>query len=50
VVTDEPQDIIYEGLAHVSGFGRDVALGLANRDRRIVVDGPKPDPLAACRQ
>jgi hypothetical protein len=50
VVTDEPQYINYEGLAQVAGFVRDVALELANRDRRIVVDGPKPDPQAACQQ
>jgi Peptidase family M28 len=50
VVTDEPQYINYDGLAQVAAFVRDVALELANRDRRIVVDGPKPDPRAACRQ
>jgi len=50
VVTDEPQYINYEGLASVAGFVRDVAVGLANRDQRLVLDKPKPDPRAPCRQ
>jgi hypothetical protein len=50
VVTDEPQYINYDGLARVAGFVRDVAIGLANRDQRLVLDRPKPDPRAPCRQ
>jgi Zn-dependent M28 family amino/carboxypeptidase len=50
VVTDEPQYINYDGLARVAGFVRDVAIELANRDRRLVLDGPRPDPRAPCRQ
>jgi hypothetical protein len=46
VVTDEPQYINCKELAQVAGFVREVALELANRDQRIVVDGPKPDPQA----
>ena len=50
MVTDEPQYISYEGLARVAGFVRDVALGVANRNDRVRVDKPKPDPLAPCQQ
>jgi hypothetical protein len=50
VVTDEPQYINYDGLAQVAGFVRDVAVELANRDARLVLDKPKPDPRAPCRQ
>jgi Zn-dependent M28 family amino/carboxypeptidase len=50
VVTDEPQYINYEGLARVAGFVRDVAVELANRDQRLVIDKPKPDPRGPCRQ
>jgi hypothetical protein len=50
LVTDEAQYIDYEALARVAAFVSDVATTLANRDRRPVVDHPKPDPLAPCRQ
>jgi hypothetical protein len=50
MVTDEPQYIDYGGLASVAGFLRDVALSLANRNDRVRVDKPKPDPLAPCQQ
>jgi hypothetical protein len=50
MVTDEPQYISYEGLANVAGFVRDIALGVANRNDRVRVDKPKPDPLAPCQQ
>jgi len=49
-VTDEPQYISYEGLANVAGFVRDIALAVANRNDRVRVDKPKPDPLAPCQQ
>ncbi|MBA3341861.1 MAG: M28 family peptidase [Gemmatimonadaceae bacterium] len=49
-VTDEPQYINYEGLARVAAFVRDVAIAVANRDTRVRVDKPKPDPLGPCRQ
>ena len=49
-VTDEPQYIDYEHMARVAGFVRDVALGVANLDHRLVVDKPKPDPKAPCHQ
>ena len=50
VVTDEPQYINYDGLASVAGFVRDIAVELANRGQRLVLDKPKPDPKAPCRQ
>ncbi|MFN2603711.1 MAG: M28 family peptidase [Gemmatimonadaceae bacterium] len=50
VVTDEPQYINYGGLARVAGFVRDVAVELANRDARLVIDKPKPDLRGPCRQ
>ena len=49
-VTDESQYIDYEHMARVAGFVHDVAAGVANRRDRLVVDKPKPDPRAACRQ
>jgi hypothetical protein len=49
-VTDEPQYIDYDHMARVGEFVRDIALGVANRDGRLVVDQPKPDPNAPCRQ
>jgi hypothetical protein len=49
-VTDEPQYIDYQGLANVAGFVRDIGIALADRNDRVRVDKPKPDPLAPCRQ
>ncbi len=50
MVTDEPQYISFDGLAHVAEFVRDIALSVANRNDRLRVDKPKPDPLAPCQQ
>lgn len=50
MVTDEPQYISFDGLAHVAGFLRDIATAVANRDGRVRVDKPRPDPLAPCLQ
>jgi hypothetical protein len=49
-VTDEPQYIDYGHMARVAGFVHDVAQAVANRDERLVVDKPKPDPRGTCRQ
>ena len=49
-VTDEPEYIDYQHLAHVTSFVRDVALRVANLDHRPLVDHPKPDPHGVCRQ
>ncbi|HET9984857.1 MAG TPA: M28 family peptidase [Longimicrobiales bacterium] len=48
--TDEPEYIDYPHMAKVANFIGDVALALANRDERPLVDHPKPDPQGACRQ
>lgn len=50
MVTDEAQYISYQGLANVATFVRDIALAVANRNDRVRVDKPKPNPLAPCQQ
>ncbi|HYH82376.1 MAG TPA: M28 family peptidase [Longimicrobium sp.] len=49
-VGDEPQYIDYDHMALVGAFVRDIAVAVANRPERLVVDRPKPDPRAPCRQ
>jgi Zn-dependent M28 family amino/carboxypeptidase len=50
-VTDEPQYIDYIHLAAIAGFVGDLAVTVANRDHRFVLDHPKPaDPHAGCVQ
>ncbi len=49
-VTDEPQYIDYDDMARVSRLVYDAALRIANLDHRPVVDIPKGDPHAPCRQ
>jgi hypothetical protein len=49
-VTDEPEYIDYDKLAHVSQFVHDIATTVANLDHRVVVDKPKPDPHGNCVQ
>jgi hypothetical protein len=49
-VTDEPQYIDYPKLTEVTQFIADVGMRVANLERRLVVDKPKPDPQAPCRQ
>ncbi len=48
--TDEPQYIDYDKYARVTQFVYDIAQRVANLDHRIVVDKPKPDPKAQCKQ
>lgn len=50
MVIDEPQYIDFEGLAEVAGFVRDVAVAIANREGKLVVDRPRMNPLAPCLQ
>jgi hypothetical protein len=50
MVTDEPQYIDYDKLRDVTQFIHDVALEIANRPARLVVDKPKPDPRGDCVQ
>ena len=49
-VTDEPQYIDYNKLARVSQLMFNTARTVADLDHRLVVDKPKPDPNAQCRQ
>ena len=48
--TDEAQYIDYENLARVNRLVFETALHVANLDRRVVVDKPKPDPKGQCAQ
>jgi hypothetical protein len=50
MVTDEPQYVDYEHTARVASFLHDIAAEVANRPARLVVDGPRQDPNAPCRQ
>jgi hypothetical protein len=50
MLTDEPQYIDYDKLAHVSSLIADVARGVADRADRLVVDKPRPDPHGECKQ
>ena len=49
-VTDEPQYIDYAHMARIGRFVFDVARRVADLDHRPVVDKPKPDPTATCKQ
>jgi hypothetical protein len=49
-VTDEPQYLDYAHMARAATLVYAVALGVANLDHRVLVDQPKPDPTAPCRQ
>jgi hypothetical protein len=48
--TDEPEYINYAKLRAVAQLIHDVAVEVANRPNRPVVDKPKPDPYGQCRQ
>ena len=49
-VTDEPQYIDYPHYAEITNLIYDVARTLADRDKNVVVDKPKPDPKGVCKQ
>jgi hypothetical protein len=49
-VGDEPQYIDYDHMSRVAAFVRDIAVAVADRERRLVVDQPRPNPNAPCRQ
>jgi hypothetical protein len=49
-LTDEPQYIDYNHFARVAQLVHDVALRVADLDHPVVVDKPKGDPNARCRQ
>jgi hypothetical protein len=48
--TDEPQYLDYDKLRDVTQFIHDVAVEIANRPARLVVDQRKPDPHGDCVQ
>ena len=50
MVTDEVEYIDFSKLGRVAQLIHDVGAEVANLDHRIVVDKPKPDPRAECRQ
>ncbi len=50
MLTDEPQYIDYNHFARVTQLVHDVAWSVANLDHAVVVDKPKGDPNARCRQ
>jgi len=50
MASDEPQYIDYQHMARVGAWVRDIAVAVANRPERLVVDGPRQDPNAPCRQ
>ena len=49
-VTDEPQYLDFDQYRRVTQLIHDVAWRVADLDHRVVVDKPKPDPTAACKQ
>ena len=49
-VTDEPQYIDYPHYAEITNLIHDVARTLAERDKAVTIDKPRPDPKGACRQ
>jgi len=49
-VTDEAQYTDYAQLARVTPLVRDIALTVVNLDHRPMVDRPRQDPHAPCRQ
>jgi hypothetical protein len=50
MVTDEPQYLDYGALRMVTQYINDLALNVANRAQRPVVDKPVPNPDGPCRQ
>lgn len=50
MVTDEPQYINYEHYYKVVSYVADLGKSIADRDQRLVVDQPKPDPKGECKQ
>jgi hypothetical protein len=50
MVSDEPQYIAYDRTARIGRYVRDVVAATADLDHRPVVDKPKPNPDAVCKQ
>jgi Peptidase family M28 len=49
-ITDEPQYIDYAHMARIGRFVLNLTRRVADLDHRPVVDKPKPDPKAPCKQ
>jgi hypothetical protein len=49
-LTDEVEYIDYDKLTRVTAFIAEVAMAVGNMESRPVVDKPRPDPAAPCRQ
>jgi hypothetical protein len=49
-VTDEPQYIAYPNYTRITNYLQALTLAVANRNERLVVDKPRPDPNASCQQ
>jgi hypothetical protein len=49
-LTDEVEYIDFDKLRRVTSFIADVTMAVGNVERRPVVDKPKPDPAAPCKQ
>jgi hypothetical protein len=49
-LTDEAGAIDYQKMARIDQLVHDIGDTLANLPHRVVVDHPKPDPDAPCRQ
>jgi len=50
MVSDEPQYIAYDPTPRIGRYVRDVVAATANLDHRPVVDKPRPNPDAVCKQ
>jgi hypothetical protein len=50
MLTDEPQYLEYDKMERVVRLIGSIAEAVANRDARLVVDKPRPDPKAECQQ
>jgi Zn-dependent M28 family amino/carboxypeptidase len=50
MVTDEPQYINYDHYNKVVSYVADLGRTIGDRDQRLVVDKPKPDPKGECQQ
>jgi len=49
-VSDEPQYVAYNRMTKIGEYIRDYVSAVANLDHRPLVDKPKPDPFATCKQ
>ncbi|MEP6832795.1 MAG: M20/M25/M40 family metallo-hydrolase [Gemmatimonas sp.] len=50
MVSDEPQYVAYNRMTKIGQYLRDYISEIANLDHRPLIDKPKPDPYATCKQ